>query len=433
MNIERQLISILLNRNEAINSLRLKPNAIQDVSLRNLLKDIIDCYKEHKVILPIEIIKKNPTFDLNLYIEILVGELFLPNSWEDQLENIQNNILINYKQDVIQTFTKQLEKKEITYEEFNDKVRELEKIKIISDKYLKNINEIDLTKEVKTYVLSGCDVLDEKIRGFILGELSVWSGSNASGKSSYLNQLALMSIDQGYKTVIFSGELTDRRLLSWLLMQSAGKKHMKYSSTYHNWYVPKETKEKIVKYLNGRLFIYDNEKGNNSFQIIDAIVGAIKSKGAKVIILDNLMSIQLDGSNKDKYEAQKLFIMKLSEIAKRHNVHIHFVAHPRKTTSFLRKIDISGTSDLTNIADNVFITHRVNNDFTIRVKDMFKWGDEHPIFNYTNVIEVCKNREFGVEDYFAGLYFELESKRMLNKPEEKRRHGWEVLDDSSRI
>ena len=30
---------------------------------------------------------------------------------------------------------------------------------------------------------------------------------------------------------------------------------------------------------------------------------------------------------------------------------------------FLRKDDISGTADLTNAVDNVFIVHRVNNDF----------------------------------------------------------------------
>lgn len=423
MNLERQLIAILINENKAINSLRIKPNALEDFKLRKMLEEILNCYKETKTVLPTEMLKKNKNFDVDLFTDILLNELFLPNSWEDQFEHIQNNIMIKHKQNCIYKYTKQLEKNEIDYEEFNQRIKRLEKIKIIDDKYLTNIDEIDLSKEIKTYVLSGCHAIDDKIKGFILGELSVWSGSNASAKSTYLNQIALESINQGYKTVIFSGELTDKRLLNWLIMQSAGKKNMRFNDLYKNWYVPNETKEKIIKYLNGKLFIYNNEKGNNAFQILDAIVGAIRKQRVKVVILDNLMSIQLDGQ--DKYEAQKQFIQKLSEIAKKHEVHIHFVAHPRKTTSFLRKIDISGTSDLTNIADNVFITHRNNRDFKIRVNETFHWSEEHPIFQYTNIVEICKNREFGAEDYFAGLFFETESKRLLNSWEEEKKYGWE--------
>mgnify|MGYP003297768623 CR=1 FL=1 len=61
--------------------------------------------------------------------------------------------------------------------------------------------------------------------------------------------------------------------------------------------------------------------------------------------------------------------------------------------SFLRKNDISGSADLTNIADNVFIMHRVNNDFKIRTKEMFNWSEDHKIYQYSNILEICKNRE----------------------------------------
>ena len=43
-------------------------------------------------------------------------------------------------------------------------------------------------------IRSRLDKLDAKIGGFNKGELSVWSGSNASGKSTLVSQLGLAAI-----------------------------------------------------------------------------------------------------------------------------------------------------------------------------------------------------------------------------------------------
>lgn len=44
--------------------------------------------------------------------------------------------------------------------------------------------------------------------------------------------------------------------------------------------------------------------------------------------------------------------------------------------------------------------------------------------DYTNVIEIMKNRDLGVSDEFVGVYYEPESKRMLNFRQENKRFGW---------
>ena len=45
--------------------------------------------------------------------------------------------------------------------------------------------------------------------------------------------------------------------------------------------------------------------------------------------------------------------------------------------------------------------------------------------NFTNFIEVCKNRDLGVEDHILGLYFEKESKRLLNEPYDNYNYDWQ--------
>ena len=139
------------------------------------------------------------------------------------------------------------------------------------------------------------------------------------------------------------------------------------------------------------------------------------------------MSLDINDYGDNKYDTQSYLIKELSELAKKYNVHIHFVCHPRKSTTFLRKVDISGTADITNVADNVFILHRVNNDFRKATKDMFGWKDDYDLYKFSNIIEICKSREFGVQDCFVGLYFEKESKRLLNGVGEHKRFGWEMM------
>jgi KaiC/GvpD/RAD55 family RecA-like ATPase len=274
-------------------------------------------------------------------------------------------------------------------------------------------------------VPSGIDLLDRRIIGFNFSELSVWSGSNGSGKSSVLSQLTIESISNGFKVALFSGELREDRVLNWLQIQACGKKHSQ-STKYENYYtVPDGIKSKVNKWLEGKLYIYNNQKGTKVEEVLLALDKCITEHGIKVVVIDNLMSLDLTSVNGEKWDRQTNLVIALSQLAKKRNVVIHFVAHPRKSIGFLRKTDISGTADITNLADNVFIVHRVNTDFKRSIKEYLGVKDGNPIMSYDNVIEICKNRDLGVSDEFVGLYFEKESKSFLNTQKETKCYGWE--------
>jgi hypothetical protein len=144
-----------------------------------------------------------------------------------------------------------------------------------------------------------------------------------------------------------------------------------------------------------------------------------------MVIIDNMMSLDVASIGGEKYERQTALVIALCELAKHYNIHIHFIAHPRKTIGFLRKTDISGTADLTNAADNVFIVHRVNRDFKQATKQDLGLKDDNILYQFSNVVEICKNRDLGIQDAFVGTIFELESKRFKNSPGEIKRYGWE--------
>lgn len=286
------------------------------------------------------------------------------------------------------------------------------------------IKKIDLSQieNVKT----GFTELDRNIVGLNMSEVTLLSGSNSSGKSSWLNTLILNIINQGVGCALWSGELRPDILKTWIQMVAAGKSNLRLSSYGDGkYYVPNAIAEKIDEWLDGKFFLYNNEYGNTWEQIFHDMNELLKAN-VKVFALDNLFSLNIDLLEGDRNNKQKELILQIKDFAKKNQVHIILVAHPRKVMSFLRKNDISGSSDLTNAVDDVFIIHRVNNDFFRAGAEFFGESEINHYRGFGNVIEVAKNRMYGVVDLMVGMQYEVESRRFKNTLDENIRYGWEI-------
>ena len=240
------------------------------------------------------------------------------------------------------------------------------------------------------------------------------------------------AVNNNQTVIVYSGELSDQNFAKWYFLQAAGKSKVVASKMFENaYYVPKNIKEKISDWTGEKLWLYNNKYGNDFNMISKVLVEKIKERQADLVILDNLMALNLEMYDKDKYEAQTKFVQSLKNIANLCNVHIIFVAHPRKAMGFLRLDDISGSGNITNYVDNAFIVHRRNEDFKRLGKQMFGWKDDHYLMqaNVTNVVEICKDRNNGNQDVFIPLYYEPETKRLKNTPVENVIYGWNTDAD----
>ncbi len=126
-------------------------------------------------------------------------------------------------------------------------------------------------------------------------------------------------------------------------------------------------------------------------------------------------------------EKQKSFINQLTDLAKQTNTHIVLVAHPRKEnlTQLIRKESISGSGDITNLAFNVILLHRVGRDFEKRGKEFFGPTVVADLMGYSLVVEVNKARTAGCQDLLVGLYYEPETRRLKNDVAENIIYGWD--------
>lgn len=69
----------------------------------------------------------------------------------------------------------------------------------------------------------------------------------------------------------------------------------------------------------------------------------------------------------------------------------------------------------------------VGDDFEKRATEF--WGKERTnkliLEGYNNIIEVAKNRDYGVVDFVVGLFYEIETKRFKNSKTEQIHYDWE--------
>ena len=289
---------------------------------------------------------------------------------------------------------------------------------------MSSIKKVDLSQieSVKT----GFAEIDKNIVGLNMSEVSILSGSNASGKSSWLNTLLLNIIQQGVSCALWSGELPPYILKTWIQMAAAGRNHLRQSNYGDGkYYVPNNISERIDSWLDGKFFLYNNEYGNTWEQIFHDM-GELVKANVKVFALDNLFSLNIDLLDGDKNNKQRELILQIKDFAKKNNVHIILVAHPRKVVTFLRKNDISGSSDLQNAVDDIFIIHRVNNDFFKSGADFFGQSYIQRFQGFGNVIEVAKNRMYGIVDLLVGLHYEIESRRFKNDINECVKYAWDI-------
>lgn len=267
-------------------------------------------------------------------------------------------------------------------------------------------------------VLSGISNLDRATGGFFMGELSVWTGKRGDGKSTLLDQFLLEAIDQGYSVCAYSGELAAWKYKYWASLQAAGPDHLQVRrDKLSGRYIPTPTpfaQRMIDSWWRGRYLIYDigTSTTHDAANILRVFRYAHRRYGAKVYLVDNLMTARFKRSDRDFYRAQSEFVAELASFAHDNNVHVHLVAHPRKTERIDDSDEVAGIGDVTNLADNVYALER----------------DRDADRKQDCVLTILKNRFFGERDRNIGLNFEPKSKRFYKSGSGNpvKKYGWEL-------
>lgn len=292
---------------------------------------------------------------------------------------------------------------------------------------LSEIEDEDRSKIIS--IPSGITQYDKECCGFDKPSLNVWSGNNGSAKSTLLNQIAINAVNRGFKVAIYSGELRGKKMKRWLLFQAAGKQYNKKSNyNDYDYYTPSPIKDKIVQWLDGKLFNYNTRYSHSIEQVCLEVENLVKEQQIDMLVMDNLSCLDIESLDGGINEQQKAAIKMLLRLTERLEIATHLVIHPKKSELYLRKNDVSGAKTLTDLADGVFFVHRWNQDTQRAAKEFMNDSLFSDLCNSgtTNIVEVIKQREFGeAEGHIYKLFFEPESRRLKNSIAEHIVYGWQ--------
>lgn len=277
-------------------------------------------------------------------------------------------------------------------------------------------------------VTTGLKAIDDELMRLFFGTLTIVSGQPGSGKSSLLTQLACNSLNNDISTWLFSGELPNGVEKSWFNYIFAGPRNITDAiSRRGNPYkkISTTTLAEINKTYKGRWHIYRDDYDNTLDKLIASMTDTVRKYGARCLILDNFMCIDTETSE-EELRSQTDTIKKLIEFAKKYQVAVILVCHPRKMDAGTNVgiYDIAGTSNIVNLAHRTIGLRRVTD---VERENAAKYSEKRrQLLKYDVIVTVVKDRMFGRQNIDVGLYYDPASRRFFSDMDEyDRRFSWD--------
>lgn len=273
---------------------------------------------------------------------------------------------------------------ELLVKEGSNKV--IECLKKATIPLVEGVATLDMIEDFNPYnadkIKFGIEGLDRIVLGTLFGTLTILTGRPGHGKSTIINQLYIGEpISQGYKTFLFSGELEASNVRHWVLTTLANARSLDIHTTREGVEYSKIreiAKENMLDKLKDNFFLYCDDNNYTIDYIMTVMSKLAKQNGVKVFVIDNLMVVE--DEDQDEYKSQANIVKKLKAFAKKYNVAVVLVAHPKKTDMEIGNNDIMGTSKIPNLADYIAKIERVFDENGL---------DKHSVFSIT------KNRPTG--------------------------------------
>jgi len=234
------------------------------------------------------------------------------------------------------------------------------------------------------------------------GELTVWTGTNGHGKSQFIAQQSLQQAGQGARWCIFSGEMMPATQLKRLCKIGSGldRPSLTYLDTIGEW-------------IKDRLWVVSKVGSIALEPLLELFAYANRRYGCDAFLIDSLMMLDIPEDGNGAFTAQKKAVQLLADFAKRHGVHVHLVAHPRKGADESKrpgKLDVAGSSKITDGADNVLSVWSAKHDHEAKDQDQ-----EEP----DGFVTLHKQRNGDVQERAIAVWSEPQSRQYC--PDSRRR------------
>ena len=263
------------------------------------------------------------------------------------------------------------------------------------------------------HISTGFTQLDQLIGGFYFGQVILISGRRGKGKSTLASQFLCEALHAGQSCFAYSGELIHSNFREWMDRQLAGPESLKQitnASGKTDWTLRDWQRQRLHDWYYHTMFLHDDADvtGEETESLMQTVEKVVREYGIRVVMLDNLMTALEENLSADLNRLQSNFVRGLARIARKYNVIIFLIAHPRKRKGDggdFDADDVMGSGNITNAVDVV-----LNYDTG---PEKFGMPDR--------ILAVKKNRLTGDLSDGIDLWFDPASKRISERKDD---FGW---------
>lgn len=378
--IENEFLALLLNKNELLDVIQIRPRYLSNKDNAKILQYAKECYDEYKIINPIKIVEKHKDVNLIKMTKLIDETFYYESAWKEQLKLSEESIVKFFKEDIINALNTKLEKKEINYDQFMKKMKELDDIELIkgsttitTEELNENIN-VDMA-EIK---LNNFAKLSNMLK-LVQGDFLIIGAMTGQGKSGFMLNLMNDLMDR-YQCIYFNMEMSKSTIYKRLISIRANVMINDILNP-RSEYQFKEIENAKKEIENAKLIV--EHKANDIKQIKNILAKHKEKERHTILFIDHLGLTRADNT-KSLYEQATEVAKQLRQMCLEYDCTIISAsqlnrgayASDRPTLSQLKD-----SGELENSASKVILLYREGNN-----KNKQGYIDE-------TTIDIVKNRD----------------------------------------
>lgn len=388
--IENEFMALLLNKQELFEITQIKGKYLNNRGNAKLFEYCKECYDEYKCISPERIIEKHRDADLLLMMDLMQNTFYYDRAWKEQLKLCEESIVKFYKEDIVNAINKKLDRKEIGYDLFMKKMKELDDIELIKSSTTIDTEELitNINTENVEIRLNNFNKFNNYLK-MVQGDFIIIGAMTGQGKSGFMLNLMNDLMDR-YQCIYFNMEMSKSTIYKRLISIEANvpiDNLLEPKSGYQ-----KEVIDKAMKKIEDSKIIIEH-KANDIKQIKNILLKYKDKERHTVLFIDHLGLTRADNS-KSLYEQATEVAKQLRQMCLEYDCTIISASQLNRGAYQSERPSLSQLKDsgeLENSASKVILLYRDENDK----------NNITPISRMN--VEIVKNRD-GVTGYVEMEY-----------------------------
>lgn len=388
--IENEFLALLLNKNELFDVTQIRSQYLAYPGNSKIFEYCKECYDQFKTINPVKIIEKHKDADLQKISALLTETFYYDSAWKEQLKVAEESIVKFYKQDIINILNKKLDTKQIEYDEFMRKMKNLDDIELIKSSTTIDKEELITNINTENVEIKLCNFfkLNNYLR-LVQGDFVIIGAMTGQGKSGFMLNLMNDLMDR-YQCIYFNMEMSKSTIYKRLIAIRANvaiDNVVKPQTEYQNQVI----NDAIQQIEDAKLII---EHKANDIKQIKNILMKYKDKNRHTILFIDHLGLTRADNTKSLYEQATEVAKQLRQMCLEYDCTIVSASQLNRGAYLSEKPSLSQLKDsgeLENSASKVILLYRNESD-----------KNNKTAINKMN-IDIVKNRD-GVTGYVEMEY-----------------------------